>query len=125
MCTAGVALGRTRGRPIKGELGAGEHHDALRVVRRPRGVAGVGRNQLDGKSVALKNSGSCSDILTSFRAFFPVRRDSNLRHDRNVSAVYQVSVFVAAVERGKRSGTRYLAVVLHAKHVADLKALMV
>ena len=29
---AGVALGRARGRPVEGELGAGEHHDALRVV---------------------------------------------------------------------------------------------
>ena len=39
MRAAGVALGRTRGRPVKGELGAGEHHDALRVVRLSRRVA--------------------------------------------------------------------------------------
>ena len=39
MCAAGVALGRTRGRPVKGELGAGEHHDALRVVCLSRRVA--------------------------------------------------------------------------------------
>ena len=42
---AGVALGRARGRPVEGELGAGEHHDALRVVRLARRVAAKGKER--------------------------------------------------------------------------------
>lgn len=40
-----VALGRPRGRPVEDEVGAGEHHDARRVVRLLRGVAGGRRRE--------------------------------------------------------------------------------
>ena len=54
MCAAGVALGRPRGRPVEEEVGAGEHHDALRVVCLSRRVAVGKETACAGKGILFE-----------------------------------------------------------------------